>query len=81
MKENIHPTYRTVAFHDTRADTYFFIGSTLETTKTINRDGKEYPYLAIDVSSASHSFYTGEQIKHDNEGRIAQFKRRYNLGK
>lgn len=77
MRNNIHPDYRTVAFHDTRIDTYFLIGSTVKTQQTVVRDGKEYPYMAIDVSSASHPFYTGEQRTSDGEGRIAQFRRRY----
>jgi len=81
MRKNIHPNYRTVAFHDTQIDTYFFIGSTVETQQTIVRDGTEYPYMAIDVSSSSHPFYTGEQRSHGNEGRIAQFKRRYRKSK
>lgn len=81
MRKNIHPNYRTVAFHDTQIDTYFFIGSTVETQQTIVRDGKEYPYMAIDVSSSSHPFYTGEQRTHGSEGRIAQFKRRYRKSK
>lgn len=81
VRKNIHPNYRTVAFHDTRMDTYFLIGSTVETNQTVNRDGKEYPYMAIDISSASHPFYTGEQRSHDGEGRIAQFRRRYRQSK
>lgn len=77
MRQQIHPDYRTVAFHDTRIDRYFMIGSTVKTDQTVTRDGQEYPYMAIDVSSASHPFYTGEQRTHDGEGRIAQFRRRY----
>jgi len=79
MRKNIHPNYRTVAFHDTRVDKYFLIGSTVETKQTVNRDGVEYPYMALDVSSASHAFYTGEQRTYDGEGRVAQFKRRFKL--
>lgn len=77
MRNNIHPDYRIVAFHDTRIDTYFLIGSMVKTQQTVVRDGKEYPYMAIDVSSASHPFYTGEQRVSDGEGRVAQFRRRY----
>jgi len=79
MRKNIHPEYRTVAFHDTSVDTYFLIGSTVETKQTVVRDGVEYPYMALDVSSASHPFYTGEQRSHNSEGRVAQFKRRFNM--
>ena len=61
MKDNIHPNYQKVLFHDTNADAYFLIGSTLETTQTREYEGKIYPYFALDISSASHPFYTGEQ--------------------
>ena len=34
MKPDIHPEYREVLFHDTSSDTYFVIGSTVETNDT-----------------------------------------------
>lgn len=78
MKPNIHPNYRTVIFHDTSIDQYFFINTTLHTSQTIAwKDGKTYPYQAIDVSSASHPFYTGQQRSTQLEGRVQNFKRRY----
>jgi large subunit ribosomal protein L31 len=78
MRNNIHPNYRTVVFHDTSVDTYFLIGSTFQTDQTIEwKDGKTYPYHAIDVSSASHPFYTGQQRSTQLEGRVQNFKRRY----
>ena len=61
MKPNIHPDYNVVAFHDTAADSYFIIGSTIKTDRTIELEGKTYPYVPIDVSSDSHPFYTGKQ--------------------
>ncbi|MEH6818089.1 MAG: 50S ribosomal protein L31, partial [Pseudoalteromonas distincta] len=39
MKPNIHPDYHVVAFHDTAADSYFIIGSTIKTSRTIEIDG------------------------------------------
>ncbi len=82
MKLGIHPEYRDVLFHDTTADVYFVIGSTLSTTRTAEYEGKTYPYMTIEVSSASHSFYTGQQRVAQNEGQIAKFNKRFkNRGK
>jgi len=78
MKPGIHPEYRTVVFHDTSVDEYFLVGSTLKTDRTIEwRDGKTYPYYTLEVSSASHPFYTGKQQVVQSEGRIANFNRRF----
>ncbi|MEM9103412.1 MAG: type B 50S ribosomal protein L31 [Pseudomonadota bacterium] len=77
MKKNIHPEYRDVLFHDTSADTYFVIGSTLQTSKTAEYEGQTYPYMTLDVSSASHPFYTGKQHAAKNEGQIAKFNQRF----
>ncbi|MCC8343327.1 type B 50S ribosomal protein L31 [Pseudomonas stutzeri] len=78
MKPGIHPDYRPVLFHDTAADVYFLIGPTAETTRTLQHtDGNTYPYIALDVSSASHPIYTGKQRKTTTEGRIAGFNKRF----
>ncbi len=78
MKSDIHPAYRTVLFHDTAADVYFLIGSTVDTDRTHKHsDGQTYPYVALDVSSASHPMYTGQQRKTTTEGRIAGFNKRF----
>jgi large subunit ribosomal protein L31 len=78
MKPNIHPEYRDVLFHDTAADVYFLIGSTVETDREQEHsDGKTYPYVALDVSSASHPMYTGQQRQATTEGRIAGFNKRF----
>lgn len=77
MKPNIHPPYQQVVFHDTAADTYFVVGSTVKTDRTIDYNGKTYPYVAIDISSASHPFYTGKQRTNQSEGRVAKFNQRF----
>ncbi|MBF8781457.1 type B 50S ribosomal protein L31 [Pseudomonas fulva] len=78
MKAGIHPEYRTVLFHDTAADVFFLIGSTAETDRTYQHtDGQTYPYVALDVSSASHPVYTGQQRKAQSEGRVAGFNKRF----
>ncbi|MGE8540060.1 type B 50S ribosomal protein L31 [Acinetobacter sp. ANC 3813] len=77
MRPNIHPNYREVLFHDTNANAFFVIGSTLETAQTREHEGKTYPYVTLDISSASHPFYTGEQRQASNEGRVASFNKRF----
>lgn len=79
MKKGIHPEYRQVAFHDTSVDEIFIIGSTLKTDRTIEHEGKIYPYLTIDVSSASHPFYTGKQRMVEGDSRVAKFKQRFKM--
>ena len=74
MRKDIHPAYQQVLFHDTNADAYFLIGSTIQTKQTKEYQGKVYPYVTLDISSASHPFYTGEVRQASNEGRVASFK-------
>ena len=54
MRANIHPEYREVLFHDTNANSFFVIGSTLQSHQTREHEGKTYPYVSLDISSASH---------------------------
>ena len=82
MKKKIHPEYREVLFHDTSVDEYFLTRSTLTTDQTKEcKDGKTYPYWPLDVSSASHPFYTGKQKIVDTGGRVDKFKKRYKKSK
>ncbi|AGM43847.1 type B 50S ribosomal protein L31 [Aeromonas hydrophila] len=78
MRPDIHPEYRQVLFHDLTANTYFLVGSTLKTERTkLWEDGKTYPYVTLDVSSASHPFYTGKQKQVSKEGQVARFGQRF----
>ena len=78
MKEGIHPNYREVVFKDEAANFAFLSRSTIETKETIVwEDGKEYPLYKLDVSSASHPFYTGKQRIVDTAGRVDKFKKRF----
>ena len=54
MKTELHPEYREVLFHDTSSDTYFLINSTVQTNETKEYEGETYPYMTVDISSASH---------------------------
>ncbi|MGV3540133.1 MAG: type B 50S ribosomal protein L31 [Rufibacter sp.] len=78
MKKDIHPEYREVVFQDTSSDYKFITRSTMNSNETITmEDGKTYPVIKVEVSSASHPFYTGKNIYVDTAGRIDKFKQRY----
>ena len=78
MRKDIHPEYREVLFHDTSVDEYFLVRSTLQTDQTKEwTDGNTYPYCPLDVSSASHPFYTGKQKLVDTGGRVDRFRKRF----
>lgn len=78
MKKNIHPKYRPVVFKDLSSDFAFLTRSTIETKETIKwEDGNEYPLYKVEISSASHPFYTGEQKIIDSAGRVDKFRKKY----
>ena len=78
MKKGIHPAYREVVFQDTSSDYKFITRSTMNSDETITmEDGKVYPVVKVEVSSASHPFYTGKNLFVDTAGRIDKFKQRY----
>jgi large subunit ribosomal protein L31 len=78
MKKNLHPEYRPVVFRDPSADYAFLTRSTLTSDKTVVwTDGRTYPVVDVDVSSASHPFYTGRGRVLDTAGRVERFQRRY----
>lgn len=78
MKDDIHPkNYRPVVFRDASTDFMFLTRSTVKTDKTIVwEDGNTYPVVTMDVTSASHPFYTGEQRIVDTAGQVDRFMRR-----
>jgi large subunit ribosomal protein L31 len=78
MKKNIHPKVRQVVFKDTSSDFSFLGTSTMDSKETIKwEDGKSYPLIKLEISSASHPFFTGKQRVSDSGGRIERFKRKY----
>lgn len=78
MKADIHPKYHPVVFQDVTTDFSFLTRSTMTSKESIKwEDGKEYPLIKIDISSASHPFYTGKHKIVDTGGRVDKFNRRY----
>jgi len=78
MKEGIHPKYQTVIVEDHAADFRFLTRSTMSSKdKGTWEDGKEYPVIRVEISSASHPFFTGKQKFLDTAGRVEKFQKRF----
>jgi large subunit ribosomal protein L31 len=78
VKPGIHPEYRPVVFRDRAADFAFLTRSTATSDKTVEwEDGNTYPVIDVEISSASHPFYTGRTRVVDTAGRVERFERRY----
>ncbi|MFG2651580.1 type B 50S ribosomal protein L31 [Streptomyces sp. NPDC048436] len=78
MRKDIHPPYGPVVFRDKSSGFAFLTGSTATSEKTVEwEDGRTYPVVDVEVSSASHPFYTGTAKVLDTAGRVERFERRY----
>ena len=79
MRNGIHPDYHPVVFHDIGADYKFLSKSTMKSKETIKwEDGKTYPLITVDISAASHPFFTGKMKFIDTAGRVEKFQKKYN---
>jgi len=78
MQKEIHPeNNRKVIFIDDTSGEKFLVDSTVKSTETAKyEDGKEYPVYHVEISSASHPFYTGKETMVDTAGRVEKFKAR-----
>jgi large subunit ribosomal protein L31 len=78
MKKDIHPEYREVVFLDHAGNFSFLTRSTVKTNQTVKwEDGKTYPLVRLDISSASHPFFTGKMKLVDSTGQIERFRKRF----
>ena len=78
MKKDIHPKYRAVVFQDVSSDFKLLTRSTVEAKDTIQwEDGNEYPLVKVDISSASHPFFTGKNKYLDTAGRVEKFQKKF----
>lgn len=92
MKRDIHPKdYRPVLFIDNSSGAEFIIPSTVVTKETgksktdkkparrgsaAGESGGEYPIFRVEISSATHPFYTGQEKIIDTAGRVERFKQK-----
>jgi large subunit ribosomal protein L31 len=77
MKNDIHPEYREVLFHDVSCDFKFVSRSTINTREKMTHEGKEYPLVKIEVSAESHPFFTGKHKIVDTAGRVEKFRQKF----
>ena len=78
MRKGIHPeNYRDVVFKDMSNGETTITKSTANTNETIEIDGKEYPLIKLEISSASHPYFTGKMKFVDSAGRVDKFNKRY----
>ena len=78
MKSEIHPDYRYVIFNDLASGEKILTRTTANSDKTAEwTDGNTYPVIDVEISAASHPFYTGKQKILDSGGRVARFEKRY----
>ncbi|HPD86288.1 MAG TPA: type B 50S ribosomal protein L31 [Proteiniphilum sp.] len=78
MKKEIHPNnYRPVVFKDMSNEEIFISRSTINAKETIEIDGVTYPLVKLEITSASHPFYTGKQKLVDTAGCVDKFMNRY----
>ena len=77
MKKDLHPVMREVIFQDTVSGARYLIVSAIKTEAKVTVDGSEYPLIKVDVSAASHPFYTGNQRILDTAGRVEKFGNKY----
>lgn len=78
MKQSTHPVYREVIYRDVSSDFAFLTRSTAQGRETeVWKDGKEYPVIKVEISSASHPFFTGRHRLMDTEGRVDRFNKKY----
>lgn len=64
MKSEIHPKY--------------YLAKVTCVCGNVFNTGSTRPELRVEICSACHPFYTGQQKIVDSEGRVDRFLRRYN---
>ena len=77
MKKDIHPDYHPVVYVDTSAGVEFTSRSTQKSAEVRKVDGVDHYVIRLEISSASHPFYTGKQKFVDTAGRIEKFQKKF----
>ncbi|MCB9918197.1 MAG: type B 50S ribosomal protein L31 [Planctomycetes bacterium] len=77
MKKEIHPDYHPVVFVDGAANYELISRSTMRSKETREIDGVEHFVIRLDISAASHPYYTGKQVFVDSAGRVEKFLKKY----
>lgn len=81
MKPETHPDYHKVIFVDSATGDEWVSRSTMTSAETREVDGVEVPVIKLEISSASHPFWTGTMRELDADGKIDRFRKRYGTKK
>lgn len=76
MKNDIHPQMHPTIFVDSSCGKEFITRSTLTSPETREIDGVKYFVHRMEISSASHPFYTGKHVLIDTARRAEKFNER-----
>lgn len=79
MKKDLHPdSYRKVIFRDINANVSW-LGQSCAKTRDEDtfEDGNTYPLIKLEISNASHPFFTGKMQFVDTAGRIDKFNKKF----
>ena len=79
VQQGIDPAYAPVVIRDVAGGFTFLTSSTMTSTDTVDLGGHAYPVVDVDISVASHPFWTGKGRALDTEGRVEKFRRRYGI--
>ena len=74
MQTAIHPEVHPVIFRDASAKKDYVIYSTMTSEEVEEIKGVKHYVIRVDVSAASHPFYTGKQNMLDTSGRVDKFR-------
>ncbi len=77
MKPDIHPQYHPTLFVDAGADFELISRSTMTSEEIREIDGVKHYVIRLEISAASHPFFTGKHRFVDTAGRIEKFRQKY----
>ena len=75
MKKDIHPKLHPVVLVDSSAGFELVTRSTMTSDETRDINGVPHYVIHMEISSASHPFYTGKQKLVDTARRVDRFKK------
>jgi large subunit ribosomal protein L31 len=77
MKPESHPDYHPVIFVDSATGDEWMSRSTMTSSEMREVEGEQVPVVKLEISAASHPFWTGTMRELDADGKIDRFRRRY----
>ncbi len=76
MSDKNHPEVRPVLFVDIAINKEMLIYSACRTKEVMEYKGKKYPFVPVEISAFSHSFYIGKAKAIQRGGQMSRFQQR-----